>query len=92
MQEIKRLLNKLGSFTVASDSQDSRRHFNEDFMNYQSSFHDLFEWLTSTEDTVDGIPVGNDSEKMKEHVKYLQVKRATKFERKLNFSNYYMHS
>ncbi|XP_046859809.1 nesprin-1-like isoform X2 [Xenia sp. Carnegie-2017] len=71
-EEIKRFLNKLGSFTVASDPQDSRRHFNEDFMNYQSSFHDLFEWLTSTEDSVDGIPVGNDSEKMKEHVKYFQ--------------------
>ena len=52
LKDIKRLLNKLGLFSeeCGEDDSESRRNFDDDYLNFQSAFHDLFEWLTVTEE------------------------------------------
>jgi hypothetical protein len=74
MQDIKRLLNKLGLFSGGEDDNESQRHFDDDYLDYQSAFHDLFEWLTATEEDIQSVSTAESEVKeMRERVKGLQV-------------------
>jgi hypothetical protein len=74
MQDIKRLLNKLGLFSGGEDDNESQRHFDDDYLDYQSAFHDLFEWLTAAEEDIQSVSTAESEVKeMRERVKGLQV-------------------
>ena len=74
IKDIKRLLNKLGLFSGDEDDNESQRHFDDDYLDYQSAFHDLFEWLTATEEEIQSVSTSESEVKeMRQRVKRLQV-------------------
>ena len=75
IKDIKRLLNKLGLFSGDEDDNETQRHFDDDYLDYQSAFHDLFEWLTVTEEEIQNVSIC-ESDEVKEgrqRVKHVQV-------------------
>jgi hypothetical protein len=74
MKDIKRLLNRLGLFSGEEDDNESQHHFDDDYLDYQSAFHDLFEWLTATEEEIQSVSTSESEVKeIRQRVKRLQV-------------------
>ena len=75
IKDIKRLLNKLGLFSGDEDDNETQRHFDDDYLDYQSAFHDLFEWLTATEEEIQNVSVCESDEvkEARQRVKRVQV-------------------
>ena len=73
-EDIKRLLNRLGLFSADDEECEKMQHLEDDYLDYQASFHDLFEWLTATEEVIANIPTTHcQLSQLRDRLKDLQV-------------------